>query len=187
MSDESGFRPIYTVGEETDEMVAASAAVMAKASSSGSAETSIIKKAFNAYKEYSKEAYKGIIATITWSVAIIGKSAADRFIDSSINKYSNKLLSGSRNQSFRAAKRSAGIPVSAQPITHKFVYDGENRIVHQFEVDGINKYIIEHRWDKFGRGPHFHGADDTIGSPFQKGRYQQYNGHFPEDFGGYTK
>ncbi|WP_240949826.1 hypothetical protein [Psychrobacillus sp. BL-248-WT-3] len=30
------------------------------------------------------------------------------------------------------------------------------------------KYIIEHRVDKFGRGPHFHGADDLKGSQWKK-------------------
>ena len=25
-----------------------------------------------------------------------------------------------------------------------------------------------------GRGPHFHGADDIKGNPFEKGRYNQY-------------
>lgn len=49
------------------------------------------------------------------------------------------------------------------------------------------KYIIEHREDKFGRGPHFHGADDLKGSPLEKGRYNQYPGHSPEDFVGYKK
>jgi len=36
-----------------------------------------------------------------------------------------------------------------------------------------------------GRGPHFHGADDVKGNPFEKGRYNQYDGHHPEDFKGY--
>ena len=45
---------------------------------------------------------------------------------------------------------------------------------------------IEHPFDKMGRGNHFHGADDTKGSPFSKGRYNQYPGHFPEDFNGFN-
>ncbi|WP_371410364.1 HNH/endonuclease VII fold putative polymorphic toxin, partial [Bacillus pseudomycoides] len=32
-------------------------------------------------------------------------------------------------------------------------------------------YIIEHREDKMGRGPHFHTADAEKGSPLEKGRY----------------
>lgn len=71
---------------------------------------------------------------------------------------------------------------------YKFVFDGtsENRIVYEFDVCGEKKYIIEHPFDKMGRGNHFHGADDTKGSPFSKGRYNQYPGHFPEDFNGFN-
>lgn len=58
----------------------------------------------------------------------------------------------------------------------------ENRIVYEFNVSGEKKYIIEHLFDKMGRGNHFHGADASKGSPFNKGRYNQYEGHFPEDF-----
>ena len=92
-----------------------------------------------------------------------------------------------RRQAFREAKEAAGIPKSAEYKTHKFVYDGtsENRIVYEFEVNGEKKYIIEHPFDKMGRGNHFHGADATKGSPFSKGRYNQYPGHFPEDFNGF--
>lgn len=82
---------------------------------------------------------------------------------------------------------AAGIPKSAQYTTHKFVYDGssENRIVYEFNVSGEKKYIIEHLFDKMGRGNHFHGADASKGSLFNKGRYNQYEGHFPEDFDGF--
>ena len=92
-----------------------------------------------------------------------------------------------RRQAFRQAKEAAGIPKSAQYTTHKFVYDGssENRIVYEFNVSGEKKYIIEHPFDKMGRGNHFHGADASKGSPFNKGRYNQYEGHFPEDFDGF--
>ncbi|MDQ0221026.1 HNH/endonuclease VII fold putative polymorphic toxin [Peribacillus cavernae] len=94
-----------------------------------------------------------------------------------------------KNGAFRDAKRRAGIPNSTQHKNHVDVYDGtnENRRVYEFEVDGKKKYIIEHREDKFGRGPHFHGADDLKGSPLEKGRYNQYPGHSPEDFVGYKK
>ncbi|WP_071461028.1 HNH/endonuclease VII fold putative polymorphic toxin [Bacillus massilinigeriensis] len=94
-----------------------------------------------------------------------------------------------KNGAFRDAKRRAGIPNSTQQKKPVDVYDGttENRRVYEFEVDGKKKYIIEHREDKFGRGPHFHGADDLKGSPLEKGRYNQYPGHSPEDFVGYKK
>ena len=103
----------------------------------------------------------------------------------------NDSKSGSnttRRQAFREAKEAAGIPKSAEYKTHKFVFDGtsENRIVYEFDVCGEKKYIIEHPFDKMGRGNHFHGADDTKGSPFSKGRYNQYPGHFPEDFNGFN-
>jgi hypothetical protein len=99
----------------------------------------------------------------------------------------DKLLT--KNGAFRDAKRRAGIPNSAQHKKPIDVYDGtsEHRRVYEFEVDGKKKYIIEHREDKFGRGPHFHGADDLKGSPLEKGRYNQYPGHSPEDFAGYKK
>jgi RHS repeat-associated protein len=92
-----------------------------------------------------------------------------------------------KNGAFRDAKRRAGIPNSTQHKKPVDVFDGttENRRVYEFEVDGNKKYIIEHREDKFGRGPHFHGADDLKGSPLEKGRYNQYPGHSPEDFIGY--
>lgn len=93
-----------------------------------------------------------------------------------------------RRAQFRAAKRAAGIPTSAQHTTHKYVYDGtsENRTVYEFDVDNRKKYVILHEEDKLGRGPHFHGADDVKGDAMKPGRYNQYNGHFPEDKGGFT-
>lgn len=92
-----------------------------------------------------------------------------------------------KNGAFRDAKRRAGIPNSSQHKKPVDVFDGtsENRRVYEFEVDGKKKYIIEHREDKLGRGPHFHGADDLKGNPLEKGRYNQYPGHSPEDFEGY--
>lgn len=59
-------------------------------------------------------------------------------------------------------------------------------MVYEFDVGGKKKYIIEHAEDKYGRGKHFHGADDLEGSPFDKIRYNQYEGHFPEDINGYN-
>lgn len=102
-----------------------------------------------------------------------------------VSKVSKQASSTTRRQAFRAAKRSAGIPTSAQYKTHKFIRDTEHRTVYQFTVGAKNKYIINHSQDKFGRGRHFHGADDIKGNPFNKGRYNQYPGHFPEDFNGY--
>ena len=109
-----------------------------------------------------------------------GESAACEVAESGSNT--------TRRQAFREAKEAAGIPKSAEYKTHKFVFDGtsENRIVYEFDVCGEKKYIIEHPFDKMGRGNHFHGADDTKGSPFSKGRYNQYPGHFPEDFNGFN-
>ena len=88
-----------------------------------------------------------------------------------------------RRQAFRDAKEATGIPKSAQPNKKGFVYDGtsENRTVYEFTVDGKKKYIVQHSNDKMGRGPHFHGADGVKGNPFDKGRYNQYPGHFPEN------
>ncbi|WP_307476594.1 HNH/endonuclease VII fold putative polymorphic toxin [Cytobacillus purgationiresistens] len=75
-----------------------------------------------------------------------------------------------KNGAFRDAKRRAGIPNSTQHKKPVDVYDGttENRRVYEFDVDGKKKYIIEHREDKFGRGPHFHGADDLKGTHWKK-------------------
>ena len=104
-------------------------------------------------------------------------------------KQQNSTSQVSRKEAFRQAKQNAEIPKSAQYNTHKFVYDGtsENRTVYEFVVGDKKKYVIEHSEDKMGRGPHFHGADDAKGSPFKKGRYNQYDGHYPESFNGYKK
>ena len=105
--------------------------------------------------------------------------------------YSRVYVTGKATQrkAFRDAKRAAGIPASFQHKTHKYVYDQqyENRTVYEFDVNGKKKYIIMHTEDKFGRGPHFHGADDRKGSPLSKGKYYQYPGHFPEDFDGFVR
>nr|WP_277619731.1 RHS repeat-associated core domain-containing protein [Muribacter muris] len=101
----------------------------------------------------------------------------------------DELGLSTRRKNFRAAKQAAGIPKSSQFDTHKFVHDNtsENRTVFKFSNEGKNKYVILHENDKFGRGPHFHAADDSKGSPMDKGRYKQYNGHFPEDIQGFEK
>jgi len=89
---------------------------------------------------------------------------------------------------FRDAKRAAGIPTSIGHITHKYVRDKqyENRTVYDFGVlnKGIRFYIIKHAEDKFGRRPHYHGANNDSqkgGDPMNPGRYNQFPGHFPED------
>lgn len=61
----------------------------------------------------------------------------------------------------------------------------ENRTVYEYTVDRKKKYIVQHSEDKSGRGSHFHGADDKHGSAMDKGRYNQYEGHFPEDMDGF--
>ena len=121
-------------------------------------------------------------------VAIQGDSRQYRDAKGADRKASESSSNTTRRQAFREAKEAAGIPKSAEYKTHKFVFDGtsENRIVYEFDVCGEKKYIIEHPFDKMGRGNHFHGADDTKGSPFSKGRYNQYPGHFPEDFNGFN-
>ena len=94
-----------------------------------------------------------------------------------------------QNAEFRAAKQGAGIPKSTQFNNHAYVYDNkfENRTVYEFNVDGKKKYIIKHEDDKFGRGPHFHGADDLKENPLKPGKYNQYLGHYPEDEKGFSK
>ena len=99
----------------------------------------------------------------------------------------------SRRAAFRKAKRDACIPNSAQHKKPVYVHDSryENRWVYEFDEyteEGYQKFIVEHREDKFGRGPHFHGADSGGDvSPLEKGRYNQYDGHYPENFDGYKK
>ncbi len=105
------------------------------------------------------------------------------------NEWVDELGLASRKSQFREAKRAASIPASSQHTTHRYVYDSssENRTVYEFNVDGKKKYVVLHEEDKMGRGPHFHGADDAKGSPMDKGRYNQYDGHFPEDEEGFEK
>lgn len=96
----------------------------------------------------------------------------------------------SRRSEFRKAKEAAGIPKSAQYHKHKYVYDTENRTVYSFKVDGKNKYVILHENDKGfdgskPRGKHFHAADDKKGDPNEKGRYNQYKGHYLENKDGF--
>jgi len=118
----------------------------------------------------------------------MGKMDLQMFAGKSKSKVDN-IVQTNRRKSFRNAKLNSGIPTSAQYNKHKYIYDGtsENRLVYEFDVEGSKKYIIEHVDDKFGRGPHFHGADSLKGSPFDKGRYNQYPGHFPENFNGYRR
>ncbi|WP_180297219.1 RHS repeat-associated core domain-containing protein, partial [Snodgrassella alvi] len=90
---------------------------------------------------------------------------------------------------FREAKRRLGIPRNTNTPKPVKVYDNkyENRTVWEYKVDGSKKYIILHEEDKFGRGPHFHTADDLHGDPLQpKVRYNQHSGHIPENMTGIT-
>jgi len=66
------------------------------------------------------------------------------------------------------------------------VYDKqyENRTVWAFKGDYQGKFIIMHQEDKFGRGPHLHTADDRRGSPLNPGKYNQHDGHIPENIKG---
>ncbi|PFD95619.1 hypothetical protein COE15_01125 [Bacillus cereus] len=99
-----------------------------------------------------------------------------------------KLLTN--NGAYRKARRTAGIPNSTPRKNPVQVFDGttEHRWVEEYtNFKGETKYIIEHKEDKMGRGPHFHTADNTSGNPWKKGRYGQEDGHYPEDFEGYKK
>ena len=130
----------------------------------------------------------GAAATIGTAEVIgagVGVAVGTTVYLSTLNYDENKDIS--RREAFRKAKESSDIPRSSEYKTHKYVYDSEteNRTVYEFDVDGEQKYIIEHNEDKFGRGPHFHGADGSKGSPFCRGRYNQYPGHYPEDFQGF--
>ncbi|MGN4715259.1 WXG100 family type VII secretion target [Bacillus cereus group sp. MYBK226-2] len=100
----------------------------------------------------------------------------------------DKVLS--RNGAYRKAKRDAGIPNSTPHQKPVHVYDGtsENRWVEEYtNFKGQKRFIVEHQEDKMGRGPHFHIATDRKGNPMDKGRYNQLDGHYPEDFVGYKK
>jgi len=100
----------------------------------------------------------------------------------------DKLLTS--NGAYRKARREAGIPNSTPRQKPTPVYDGtsEHRLVEEYtNIKNEKVYIIEHREDKMGRGPHFHTADAEKGSPLEKGRYNQHPGHYPEDIEGYKK
>ncbi|PHC78471.1 hypothetical protein COF63_29070, partial [Bacillus pseudomycoides] len=86
----------------------------------------------------------------------------------------DKLLTS--NGAYRKARREAGIPNSTPRQKPTPVYDGtsEHRLVEEYtNIKNEKVYIIEHREDKMGRGPHFHTADAEKGSPLEKGRYNQ--------------
>ncbi|PEM49097.1 WXG100 family type VII secretion target [Bacillus wiedmannii] len=100
----------------------------------------------------------------------------------------DKLLT--RNGAYRKARRDAGIPNSTPHQKPIHVFDGtsENRLVEEYtNFKGQKRFIIEHREDKMGRGPHFHLATDKKGNPLEKGRYDQLKGHYPENLEGYNK
>lgn len=69
-----------------------------------------------------------------------------------------------------------------QKPTQIFDVTSEHRWVEEYSnIKNEKVYIIEHREDKMGRGPHFYIADD------EKRRDNQHPGHYPEDFEGYKK
>ncbi|MFL0121098.1 RHS repeat-associated core domain-containing protein [Tenacibaculum maritimum] len=104
---------------------------------------------------------------------------------------------GTEQISFRAAfnqaKRDLGIPKNVNTPKPLKVFDSqyENRHVWAFEGENKGKFIIMHREDKFGRGQHLHTATliDEKGnihqSPLDKGRYNQHDGHIPENKKGF--
>ncbi|MBS7531591.1 hypothetical protein IC619_013975 [Hazenella sp. IB182353] len=61
---------------------------------------------------------------------------------------------------FNQAKRDAGIPTSSSPSKQGWInkYSGGEK-ARIYEFGNGRHYIIEHRNDKFGRGPHFHVGD----------------------------
>lgn len=93
-------------------------------------------------------------------------------------------------QAFRYAKRQLRIPSSVNTPKPKFVYDGEfeNRTVWAFEGEHKGKFIVMHQEDKFGRGAHLHTASSKEGrvDPTEPGKYNQHDGHIPENFKGLT-
>ncbi|WP_281167988.1 HNH/endonuclease VII fold putative polymorphic toxin [Paenibacillus assamensis] len=113
------------------------------------------------------------------------------------NQNSKVASEVTRKQAFNQAKRDSGIPTSATPKKQGQVKDYKNpandRRVYAYDVYRQNRYIIEHRNDPFGRGPHFHGAEQKYpGQDLFKAdeRYrgiQGTQGHYPEYFGGFRK
>ncbi|WP_372237739.1 HNH/endonuclease VII fold putative polymorphic toxin [Paenibacillus sp. P46E] len=68
---------------------------------------------------------------------------------------------------------------------------GRLKLDLQHDVDSQKKYVIEHQNDPFGRGPHFHGAEqkypgqDLLKADERYRRIPGTQGHYPEDFGGF--
>ncbi|MGG5506992.1 MULTISPECIES: DUF6531 domain-containing protein [unclassified Myroides] len=89
-------------------------------------------------------------------------------------------------EAFRRAKQQLRIPKAVNNPKPVYVYDSqyENRTVWAFTGDHSGKFIIMHGEDKFGRGPHLHTADDKKGSPLSPGKYNQHDGHIPENIKG---
>ena len=138
---------------------------------------------YKAYKAGKKSEKKG------WALAgSVALSAGSSFVKVGHLKKAGKAIGISRRAAFREAKKKAGIPKSEQFKKHKFVYDKtyENRTVYKFSN---NKYIVLHKNDKNGRGPHFHGADNSKGSPMKRSntKYNQFKWHAPESKKGYRQ
>lgn len=70
-------------------------------------------------------------------------------------------------EAFRRAKQQLRIPKYVNTPKREYVFDNqyENRTVWAFTGDYQGKFIILHKEDKFGRGPHLHTADGKKGSP----------------------
>lgn len=89
-------------------------------------------------------------------------------------------------EAFRRAKQQLRIPKVVNNPKPVYVFDKqyENRTVWAFTGDHSGKFIVMHAEDKFGRGPHLHTADDKKGSPLSPGKYNQHDGHIPENMKG---
>ncbi|MDA2381595.1 hypothetical protein PDN41_07290 [Bacillus cereus] len=149
-----------------------------------------LNKIFN----YGYKAYKAYKAGGNWKE--VGWAVASNYVKPL--KIAKKALGVmTQRQAFRTAKRAAGIPTSAQFKNHKFVYDGktEHRTVYSFGAvgrGGHNKFVVQHKHDKSGRGPHYHAVGDKTkgrsNNPLStKGKYNQLDGHYPENKKGYKK
>ncbi len=93
-----------------------------------------------------------------------------------------------KRAAFNQAKRNLNIPKNVNTPKPVKVYDPsfENRTVWAFEGEHKGKFIVMHEEDKFGRGKHMHTATSKEGrvDPTQPGKYNQHDGHIPEDIKG---
>ncbi|HAS6361776.1 TPA: type IV secretion protein Rhs [Vibrio vulnificus] len=91
---------------------------------------------------------------------------------------------------FREAKRRLNIPKNVNTPRPVRVWDKqyENRTVWAFEGEHKGKFIVMHDEDKNGRGKHLHTATShqDLVDPTQRGKYNQHEGHIPEDRAGFS-